>query len=315
MTTLLLHLADFDEASWAKGFAAALPGVRVVRRGEDYDPVEVDYIFIWKPKPDAFDGLSSLKAVLSLGAGVDALLRHPGLPENAPVVRFVDADLTQRMSDYVVANVTMHQRLFTRFKRDQAARRWKQLYPPASWQTTVGVMGLGALGQDAIRHLKVFGYQLRGWSRSPKSLEGVETFVGPGEFDAFLSGTDILVNLLPLTPETHGILNYATFRKLRRDGLDGGPVLINAGRGGHQKDADIAKALTDCTLGAASLDVFEVEPLPQESPLWGLDNCYVTPHIAAASSEVTGIAYFSKAIRDHEAGLPLPNMVDRARGY
>ena len=115
MTTLLLHLADFNEASWARGFAAALPGVRVVLRSDAYDPAEIDYIFVWKPKPDAFDGLDNLKAVLSLGAGVDALLRHPRLPKGVPVVRFMDADLTQRMSDYVVANVTMHQRLFTRF--------------------------------------------------------------------------------------------------------------------------------------------------------------------------------------------------------
>ena len=312
---LLLHLADFDEASWARGFAEALPGHRVVRRGDDYDPAAVDYIFVWKAKPDAFDGLTGLKAVLSLGAGVDALLRHPNLPKNVPVVRFMDADLTQRMSDYVVANVAMHQRLVTRFKRDQAARRWKQLYPPASWHISVGIMGLGALGQDAIRHLKVSGYQLRGWSRSPKTIEGVETFAGPEQFEAFLAGTDILVNLLPLTPETTGILNYATLSKLRRDGLDGGPVLINAARGGHQKDADIVRALQDGTLAAASLDVFEVEPLPQDSPLWGLDNCYFTPHIAAASSETTGVAYFSKAIRDHEAGLPLPNVIDRERGY
>jgi glyoxylate/hydroxypyruvate reductase len=315
MTTLLLHLADFNEASWARGFAAALPGVRVVLRNDAYDPAEIDYIFVWKPRPDAFDGLDNLKAVLSLGAGVDALLRHPRLPKGVPVVRFMDADLTQRMSDYVVANVTMHQRLFTRFKRDQQARRWVQLYPPAAWNTTVGIMGMGVLGQDAIRHLKVFGYPLRGWSRTPKAIEGVESFVGAEQLDAFLSGTDILVNLLPLTPETQGILNYETFRKLRRDGLDGGPVVINAARGGHQKDADIARALADGTLGAASLDVFEVEPLPQDSPLWALDNCYFTPHIAAASSEVTGVAYFSKAIRDHEAGKTLPNVIDVVRGY
>lgn len=313
--TLLLHLADFDETPWAQGFAEALPDHRVVRRGEAYDPTEIDYIFAWKPKPDAFLGLDKLKAVLSLGAGVDGLLRHPALPKDVPIVRFVDSDLTQRMSDYVVANVGMHQRLFTRFKRDQQARRWVQLYPPAAWETTVGIMGMGVLGQDAIRHLKVFGYKLRSWSRSSKAIDGVEDFVGPSQLDAFLAGTDILVNLLPLTPATAGILNYENLRKLRRDGLDGGPVLINAARGGHQKDADIVRALTDGTLMAASLDVFEVEPLSKDSPLWDLDNCFITPHIAAASSEKTGVAYFSKVIRDHDRGLPLPNVVDVARGY
>ncbi|MDP1732354.1 MAG: NAD(P)-dependent oxidoreductase, partial [Devosia sp.] len=207
MATLLLHLADFDEASWAKGFATALPGHRVVRRGDGYDPAEIDYIFVWKPKADAFEGLTGLKAVLSLGAGVDALLRHPRLPDK-PIVRFVDADLTQRMSDYVLANVLMHHRLFMRFKQDQQARRWVQLYPPAAWETRVGIMGMGVLGQDAVRHLKVFGFQLRSWSRTAKAIEGVEGFVGQEQFDEFLSGTDILVNLLPLTPETQGILNY-----------------------------------------------------------------------------------------------------------
>ena len=314
--TLLLHLADFNERSWADKFAAALPGRRVVLRGDDFDPKEIEYIFIWKPKPDAFDGLDNLKAVLSLGAGVDALLRHQRLPAGVPVVRFMDEDLTQRMSDYVLQNVLLHQRLATRFKRDQAAKRWVQLYPAPAWDAVVGVMGLGQLGQDAIRHLKVFGYKLRGWSRTPKTIEGVETFAGEEEFDTFLAGTDILVNLLPLTPETRGILNYETFAKLHRGGLDGeGPVVINAARGGHQKEADIVRALQDGTLWAASLDVFEVEPLPKESPLWDMDNVYITPHIAAASSERTGVAYFSKVIKDHEKGLALPNVVDVARGY
>src|SRR5690606_31417576 len=145
MATLLLHLADFDEADWAAGFAEALPGHRVVRRGEDWDPADVDYLFVWKPAPDAFDGLDNLKAVLSLGAGVDALLQHPRLPP-VPIVRFVDADLTQRMSDYVVANVTMHQRLFSRFQADQRAKRWVQLYPAAAWEASVGIMGMGVLG-------------------------------------------------------------------------------------------------------------------------------------------------------------------------
>src|SRR5690606_26926578 len=127
-------------------------------------------------------------------------------------------------------------------------------------------------------------------------------------------GTDILVNLLPLTSQTHGILNYETFSRLRRDGLTDGPVVINAGRGGHQREADLYRALTDGTLRAASLDVFAVEPLPEASPLWELENCYLTPHIAAASTEKTGVAYFTKVIVDHEAGKPLPNVIDRERG-
>jgi glyoxylate/hydroxypyruvate reductase A len=311
---LLLHLSDVDEASWAARLKAALAPYPVVRRGDAFDPAAVRYIFVWKPKADAFAGLSGLKAILSLGAGVDALLKHPHLPE-APIVRFVDADLSQRMSDYVVAHVTMHHRLYTRFRADQKARRWSQLYPPAASETTVGIMGMGVLGQDAASRLKPLGFALRSWSRTPKGIEGVEGFAGAETFDAFLAGTDILVNLLPLTPETTGILNYATFGKLRRGRLDGGPVIINAARGGHQREADIVRALGDGTLGAASLDVFETEPLPATSPLWDIENCYVTPHIAAISNEATGVDYFSRIIREHEAGKPLVNVVDRARGY
>ncbi|MBN9314903.1 MAG: glyoxylate/hydroxypyruvate reductase A [Devosia sp.] len=314
--TLLLHLADFNERRWADGFAAALPGYRVVTRADAYDPAEVDYIFIWKPKADAFDGLVSLKAILSLGAGVDAVLRHPNLPAGIPIVRFMDESLTQQMCDYILASALAHHRLVTRFARDKAAKRWSQLYPAPAWSTTVGVMGLGAIGSAAIRMLGAIGFRTRGWSRSAKQIEGVPTFAGPEGFDAFLSETDILVNVLPLTPETHGILNYETFAKLRKGGLDGyGPAVVNCGRGGHQREADLVRALTDGTLGSASLDVYESEPLPAESPLWNLDNVLFTPHIAGASTEKTGVVYFSQVIRDHMAGKPLPNIVDRARGY
>ncbi|KQN76867.1 glyoxylate/hydroxypyruvate reductase A [Devosia sp. Leaf64] len=311
---LLLHLNDVNEASWAEAFAKALHPYPVVRRGNDFDPTDIRYVFVWKPKPDAFDGLTGLEAVLSLGAGVDALIKHPKLPD-APLVRFVDSDLSQRMSDYVVAHVTMHHRIYTRFRADQKARRWSQFYPPSAAESTVGIMGMGVLGQDAARRLAPLGFTLRSWSRTRKEVEGVACFAGDQELDAFLSGTDILVNLLPLTPETTGILNYENFGKLRRGNLQGGPVIINAARGGHQREADIVKALADGTLGAASLDVFEQEPLPQESPLWDIENCYITPHIAAISDEKSGVRYFSKIIADHRAGKPLINVVDRNRGY
>ena len=311
---LLLHLSDVDEASWAAAFAAALAPYPVVRRGDAFDPAEIRYIFVWKPRADAFDGLDNLKAVFSLGAGVDALLQHPRLPE-VPVVRFVDAELSACMSDYVVAQVSMHHRQFTRFAADQRARRWQQVYPPAASRTSVGIMGMGVLGQHAAQRLAPLGFALRSWSRTPHAIEGVEGFCGAAGFAPFLAGTDILVNLLPLTPDTAGILNRRTFSKLRRGPLVGGPVIVNAARGGHQIEEDIVQALTDGTLGAASLDVFETEPLPPESPLWALENCYITPHIAAISHPDSGVAYFARAIRDAEAGRPLANLVDRARGY
>lgn len=311
---LLLFLTDRDETAWQEAFRPALGDYPVYRRDDAYDPAEIEYIFVWKADPDTFDPLVNLRAVLSLGAGVDGLLRHPRLPDR-PIVRFMDEELKDCMADYVVHHVSLHQRLFTRFRRDQQARAWRQLYPNSAATLSVGVMGLGEIGTHALARLKPLGYALRGWSRSLKAIEGVECFAGPAGLDDFLAGTDILVNLLPLTPETEGILDYGTFRKLRRGVLEGGPVIVNAARGGHQREADIVRALGDGTLAAASLDVFEVEPLPQDSPLWDLDNCYITPHIAAISNERTGVAYFSRVIRDHRAGRPLPNVVDVARGY
>ncbi|MAN75748.1 MAG: glyoxylate/hydroxypyruvate reductase A [Rhizobiales bacterium] len=311
---LLLHLTGIDEAGWAKGFREAMPHYRVVTRGEEFDLAEIEYIFVWKPAPDAFEGLDNLKAILSLGAGVDALLEHPSLPD-VPVIRFVDDELTHCMSDYVISQVTMHQRLFTRYAAHQKAKVWSQLYPPASHEIAVGIMGLGVLGTDAAEKLKAIGFAVNGWSRSAKSIEGVEGFAGDARFADFLAATDILVCLLPLTEETRGILNMQTFKALRRGRLVGGPVLINAARGGHQKEADIVAALKDGTLGAASLDVFEVEPLPRTSPLWEIETCFVTPHIAAISNEHSGVRYFSQIIADHQAGKPLRNVVDRGRGY
>lgn len=311
---LLVHVTGQDQAPWAAAFAETLAPYPVVQHGDGHDPAEVDYIFAWKPGPDAFEGLGNLKAVLSMGAGVDALMQHPRLPA-APVVRFVADDLSQRMSDYVVAQVTMHQRLFTAFRAAQRAHRWEQIKPPLARDVTVGIMGMGELGQRAAQSLGPLGFALRGWSRSRKSIDGVTSFAGPDGFDAFLGGTDILVNLLPLTPDTAGILNRTTFGKLRRGVLPGGPVVINAARGKHQREADLVDALRDGTLGAAGLDVFETEPLPADSPLWDIENCYITPHISAVSDIRSCVDYFTRIIQAHEGGGALPHVVDRARGY
>ncbi|WP_404400024.1 2-hydroxyacid dehydrogenase [Pelagibacterium halotolerans] len=311
---LLVHLPGLDASPWVEGFRRALDGYPVYGDDDIVPRSEVRYLFAWKPAPDAFEGLDNLKAIFSLGAGVDALLRHPNLPD-VPIVRFVDADMTQSMSDYVIAQVTMHHRLISRYQAHQRAKVWTQLYPPPATDIAVGIMGLGVLGEDAARKIKMLGFTVNGWSRTPKSIGGVVSFAGAESVPDFLAATDILVNLLPLTEETRGILNTKTFKGLRRGKLPGGPVVVNAARGGHQVEADIVAALEDGTLGAASLDVFEIEPLPKTSPLWTLPNCYITPHIAAVSNEANGVRYFSEMLTAHERGEPLANLVDRGRGY
>ncbi|MCZ4271718.1 2-hydroxyacid dehydrogenase [Maritalea porphyrae] len=313
--TFLMHLSDVSEREWANAFQKALPNHKVVTRQDQYSPVEIKYLYVWKPEADAFDGLDHLEVIFSLGAGVDSIVKHPKLPRGVPVVRFVDDTLTQCMSDYVVANVTMHHRQATRYKREQAQRKWDQYYPERASTINVGIMGLGQLGKDAAQKLSMLGYNVAGWSRNPKCIAGIEEFSGTAKFDEFLSRTDILVCLLPLTPETQDILCMENFSKLRRGHLPGGPCIVNAARGGHQNEDDIVAALKGGTLAAASLDVFKVEPLPTSSELWALDNCYITPHIAAISGLEAGVRLVTSQINSYEQSGELKHLVDVERGY
>jgi len=231
------------------------------------------------------------------------------------IVRIVDPDLTARMSEYVAWQCLHHLRRGFEYNRQQAARVWDDLPQPAAREVTVGIMGLGILGADAADVLRRIRFAVRGWSRTPKTLDGVECFSGASGLDAFLGGTDILVVLVPLTKDTRGLVDGALLKKLRRDGALGGPVLINAARGGVHVEADVVDALADGTLLGASLDVFEKEPLPPESPLWGCDNLLITPHVAAVSDPAALSGQLAAQIRAFERGEPLRNRVDRSRGY
>ena len=311
---LLLHLNEVDEDHWLIRLKEKLGSYPIYKKEDKFDPFAINYILVWKPNLNAFDDLNNLKAIMSLGAGVDALLEHKNLPKKVPIVRFVDNDLANCMSEYVISHILKHHRLFPHYQNEQKNHLWQQYFPPPAHQRNIGIMGLGELGLDVVKKLEVFGFNISGWARSKKNITSVKTFVGNNEFDEFLSRVDILVNLLPLTQQTKNILNYDNFKKLKRS-KNFKPSIINAARGGHQNEADIIKALNDKTLGAASLDVFEIEPLPKNSPLWDLENCYITPHIAAISNPQTGVDYFSKILLEHEKGKPLPNLVDRQKGY
>jgi glyoxylate/hydroxypyruvate reductase len=281
------------------------------------DVRQIEYALTWWPQPGLLNGLPNLRLVVSVGAGVDHLFSDPNLPD-VPIVRFVDADLTGRMVEYIALHVLYHHRRMSEFRELQARRVWKYLPEPAAHEVRVGLMGLGVLGSAAARALKVFGYQVRGWSRSAKSLDGVACYAGSDELDAFLADTDILAVLLPLTPDTRGILDRKLIAKLSRRGRDErlpGPVLINAGRGGLQIDADILAALEADELYAASLDVFEAEPLPHSSPLWSHPRVVVTPHNAAESAPAAIVSYALRQMAAHRNGEALEHVVDPRRGY
>jgi glyoxylate/hydroxypyruvate reductase A len=272
-----------------------------------------EYALVWKPDADLFNRAPNLKVIFSGGAGVDHIIGMDGLPE-IPIVRFVDRSLTTRMSEWVVMQCLMHLR--GQYAHDISQRRgeWAKLIAPEAAEVTVGVMGLGVLGQDAVAKLKVMGFNVIGWSRTRKEIDGVETF-DARELDGFLARTDILVGLLPLTPDTTGFYDRGLFEKLRRDGALGRPVFINAGRGRSQVEADIVSAIRDGILGGASLDVFEVEPLASDNPLWELENVFITPHDAAVSEENALFRHVETQVARFERGEPLEFVVDRAAGY
>ena len=315
MSTFLFVTPTWDGQLWAAEMRKAAPGMEVRVWPETGDVATVDYVAAWLPPPDVVRSLSRLKVIFSLGAGVDAILKDPTLPDGVPIVRVNDPDLTMRMSEYVVLHVLLHHRQQRRLDENQRNKIWDGFPTHAANALRVGVMGLGVLGQDAARKLAVLGFKVAGWSRSPKLIDGVQCFSGAGALETFLARTDVLVSLLPATPETDGILNRALIRKLARSGPFGAPVLINAGRGRQQVEEDILAALEAGELHGATLDVFRTEPLPPDSPFWSHPRVTLTPHIAADSDPQVICEYVARQIAAYEAGGKLSNLVDRARGY
>jgi glyoxylate/hydroxypyruvate reductase len=312
MTTLII--GSSRAATFAEAIREADPNFDIRVWPDAGDIGDIRYALAWGPPPGELVKLPNLELIVSVGAGVDHLLKDPTLP-NVPVVRFVDTDLTGRMVSFVAANVLYHHRRMVELREQQQARAWSYLPEPAAHELTVGIMGLGVLGQASARALGALGYNLAGWTRDPRQVAGVACYAGAAGLDAFLAATDILVVLLPLTPDTTGIVNRRLLSKLRKPRVLPGPVLINAGRGGLQIEADILASLDAGELYAASLDVFTTEPLPATHPVWAHKRILLTPHIAAESDPRAIARYLIAQIGRRQRGEPLPNLVDRVKGY
>ncbi len=313
---LLIHggTDNWSPERWNARFNEVCGDRRVLQGpAASFDPAEVHYAAVWKPVAGELAGFPNLKVIFNLGAGVDALMADRTLPD-VPLVRVSVADLTDRMAEYVVLHVLMHHRQELYLRESQRAKRWAPGYQWPANAVTVGIMGLGVLGANAADVLRRIGFKVVGWSRNPKQIDGVECFAGT-ELDAFLKRTDILVCLLPLTSDTRHILNRDLFARLNRNSPLGAPVLVNAGRGGLQNEADIIACLDDGTLGAASLDVYAQEPLPPDSPFWTHPKVVLTPHNAADTDPDEISKYVARQIERFEAGGALDNVVDRKRGY
>jgi glyoxylate/hydroxypyruvate reductase A len=314
--TILLSINGFPQEEWLQAVRKSLPD-EDVHLVQDFsgDPASVEYLLAWKASPGTLGGYPNVKAVFSLGAGVDHLANRPDMPQGVPVARVVDDALTARMTEWITLQVLLHHRQHMEYMFQQQSAQWNQRAQWGSENVSVGIMGMGVLGQASAEVLVKLGFDIAGWSRTPKDMAGIKGFHGHDQLDRFLSHTDILVVLLPNTPETNGILNRRLFQKLKKDGPLGGPVLINAGRGPLQNEADIIACLEDGTLKAVSLDVFEKEPLASDSPLWSHPNAIIYPHVAAVTDPNRVAQTIAKQIQNHREGKPLQNTVDLSCGY
>jgi glyoxylate/hydroxypyruvate reductase A len=292
---------------WLEGLRQALPGAAI----EVWQPgaAQADHAVVWAPPQQFLDQQPGLKGIFNIGAGVDALLKLK-LPAGAKLVRIEDGGMAVQMAEFVSHAVIRHFREFDLYDREQEHARWGFRKPNRREDFPVGILGLGVLGRRVAQALLHFEFPVRGWSRSPRQLAGVQCFAGPAQFDPFLQGTRFLVCLLPLTPETAGIMNRDNLSKL----LPGGYV-INVARGAHLVDDDLIALVDSGQLAGAALDVFRTEPLPPEHPFWRHPKITVTPHTSARTLRDETIAQIAGKIRAFERGEPVAGVVDIQRGY
>jgi glyoxylate/hydroxypyruvate reductase A len=309
---LLLAVPVAWSPLWTIPIAEIAPDLRIAVHGRDeYALGDVDYVLSFRPEPGLLKSLPKLKFVFSIGAGVDGFFADPEYPRHVPLIRFVDHTLSREMAQYVVMHTLIHHRQQRMFDAWQKEKKWRQTIPPRRTEDTrVGILGLGEIGTLAAEHLRDLDFQTAGWSRTRKTVRGVESFAGDAELNTFLARSDILICLLPLTPDTRGILNTKTFAALPRDAF-----VMNVARGGHLIESDLIAAIDSGHLSGATLDVFQTEPLPESSPLWAHPKVTVTPHVAAISDPRIAAKQVVDAIARNRNGKPLENLVDFDRGY
>ena len=307
--SLLFYSKGDDPAPWRQAFAAAFPEMRFEIWPNVEDMSAVHYALVWNPPSGLLKKLPNLRAILSLGAGVDALLAEPTTPR-LPVVRLLDAGLAPQMAEYAVYAVLHFHRNMPAYSEQQTATNWRPLAPVLASQWPVGVMGTGVIGGLIARHLVSLGYVVRGWSRSGSAVDGVEGFAGDDGLGAFLSGCRVIVNVLPLTQQTAGILDSKLFAAMPR-----GSYIVNIGRGGHLVEPDLLAALDSGQIAGAMLDVFGEEPLPASHRFWSHPNVVVTPHIAGVTVAAEAEAQVIANVRRMERGEPPVGIVDREKGY
>lgn len=309
MSVLRLHAGD-EGPRWRALFAALAPEIACSTWPDPVDPATVAWVACWNPPDGFFAGLSNLRAVFALGAGVDRLLARDDLGSHVPIVRLLDAGMAEQMVEYALLGVLMRQRHVLDYRLQQQAALWRRHPPVARATLRVGVLGLGAMGGAVAAALAGLGYSVAGWSRNRRVIEGVVAHCGDEGLAELLARSDILVNTLPSTPATRGLLDFA-----RLSQLPVGAFIVNASRGDQLDDAALLRLLDADHLGGALLDVFAVEPLPAGHSLWRHPRVSITPHAAAATLPEPSVAQVAENLRRMARGEPPSGLVDRQRGY
>ena len=296
-----------DPGPWLAGLRAAFPEADITVWQSGAPPA--DYAVVWAPPQQLFDEQPQLQGIFNIGAGVDALLKLR-LPPGAVVVRLEDAGMAVQMAEYVCQGVIRHFRDLTAYAEDVRAGRWTSYTPRHRSDFPVGVMGLGVLGARVAQALQQFEFPVNGWSRTAKRLPGVRGFTGAAQFHDFLASSRVLVNLLPLTPDTTNLLNHDTLSSLQPGGY-----VINVARGAHLVDDDLLALLVSGHLAGALLDVFRTEPLPADHPFWRHPKITITPHTSARTLRSESIAQIAGKIAAMQRGEAVARIVDVGRGY
>ena len=306
----LLLVPTFSGAEgWRKAFAAAMPELEVRMWPELGDARDIDIVALGVPPAGMFRKLPNLRLIVSLIAGIDGMLRDPDLPD-VPIVRAGNPQGDGMMNEAALLHVLRHHRHMPEYLRAQQRAEWIKLPIVPASERRVGVMGLGAIGLAVANTLVTAGFKVAGWVRQPRPAGTIEIFAGHDRLGAFLARSEIVVNLLPLTEETRGIVCTETLKA-----LPAGACVINLGRGEHVVEADLIAALDSGHLAAATLDVYPVEPLPSDSPLWRHPKITVMPHVSRRLFAEDLAPRVCAIVRDFRAGRPLMQIVDRKRGY
>jgi len=307
---LIIRVGEKRAEWWRETMQALLPDIEIRLWDDPGDYRDIEYAIVWRPPLGGLKKFTNLKCIVSMGAGVDHLFIDPDLPKEVPIIRTIGDDLRQRMREYVVLHVLRFHRRLPEFEAQQATRSWDQHVTPLASNRCVGVLGLGNMGRACAEALAFLGFDTSGWSRSTKEIPKVAVYCGDDGLESLLKRSEILVNLLPLTPATEGILNADLFAKLPR-----GACVINVGRGEHLVEGDLLVALDEGQLGGAALDVFRDEPVPADHPFWAHSRILVTPHVSSLIDPLAGGKVIAENLRRFMRGDPVPDLVDMDKGY